>query len=139
MTKAQCSKTGFTPEPWGDNDDGVILGNLDAYKGLAPLVAIVEGYDENGNGTDEAMVNVRIICASVNAFARAASRLGIGAVELAERLEDGGLAELVEAHEELLADIDGLSSDFEICREISGSSPAKRSRAILAKVKEGAG
>jgi len=77
----------------------------------------------------------RLMVAAYNAFDSAAKRLGINAVEFAERMQEGGLAELAESHEELLADIDGLKSDFDICREISRSSYARRSRAILSRVK----
>jgi hypothetical protein len=79
--------------------------------------------------------NARLVSAAYNAFDSAARKLGINAVEFAERMRDGGLAELAESHGELLADIDGLKSDFAICREISRSSYARRSRVILARVK----
>lgn len=59
--------TAHTPEPWDDNEDGVILGNLDRYAGEAPLVAAVVGYDDDGNATGEAKANTRRICAAVNA------------------------------------------------------------------------
>jgi hypothetical protein len=95
-------------------------------------IAIAKVY---GNIGQPGEANSRLLAAAYNAFDSAARKLGINAVEFAERMQDGGLAELAESHEELLADIDGLKSEFAICREISRSSYAKRSRAILAKVK----
>ena len=86
-------------------------------------------------GQPNADSNARLLAAAYNAFDSAAKRLGVNAVEFAERMADGGLAELAESHEDLVTDIDGLKSDFEVCREISNGSYARRSRAILAKVK----
>jgi hypothetical protein len=62
-----AENSAHTPEPWGDNQNGIILGNLDEYTGVAPIVAVVEGYDEDGNANDEATANTRRICAAVNA------------------------------------------------------------------------
>ena len=50
-----------TPGPWDDNDNGIILGNLDNYKGEAPVVAVVSGYDDDGNASAEAKANARLI------------------------------------------------------------------------------
>lgn len=43
-----------------------------------------------------AEANARLLAASYNAFDSAAKRLNVNAVELAERLADGGIADLVE-------------------------------------------
>lgn len=81
------SPTSHTPEPWGDNDDGVLLGNLDNYAGVAPVVAVVEGYDDEANASDEARANSRRIAAAINACQ------GIPT----EALEQGTVAEMLAA------------------------------------------
>jgi hypothetical protein len=46
---------------------------------------------------EEARGNARLLRAAYNAFDSAARKLGINAVEFAERMQDGGIAELVES------------------------------------------
>ena len=84
-----------TPEPWGDNDDGVILGNLDGYTGVAPMVAAVVGYDDDGNATEEAKANTVRIVAAVNACE------GIPTEALERGIVGEMLAALQEAREEI--------------------------------------
>ena len=45
----------------------------------------------------EEEANARLLAASYNAFDSAAARLGLNAVELAERMQDGGIAEFIDA------------------------------------------
>lgn len=96
LTDDITQTTTHTPEPWGDNQNGIILGNLDEYAGVAPIVAVVEGYDEDGNANDEATANTRRICAAVNACE------GI----TTEALEQGIVAELLANLKTLLEQID---------------------------------
>lgn len=53
----------------------------------------------NRRGVDETMGNARLLIGAYNAFDAAARRLGVNAVELAEGMADGGLAELVKARD----------------------------------------
>jgi hypothetical protein len=69
-----------TPGPLGDNDNGVILGDLDGYNGVAPTVVVVEGYDEDGNAGEQPKANTRPLCAAYNAFDSAAKKLSVNAV-----------------------------------------------------------
>lgn len=48
--------------------------------------------------------NARLFAAARNAFTAAAERLGVNAVELAERMAEGGIAELLEACKAALED-----------------------------------
>lgn len=131
MTKTNDTKqaAAHTPEPWDDNEDGVILGNLDEYTGVAPIVATVEGYDENGHANDEAKANTRRICSAVNACE------GIST----EALERGVVAELRHALGELLtaagdldAAIDGVTDQFDDER-MALDAACRTAEAVLAK------
>ncbi len=53
----------------------------------------------NRRGVDETMGNARLLISAYNAFDAAARRLGVNAVELAEGMADGELAELVKARD----------------------------------------
>lgn len=57
MTNAQ-----HTPGPWGDNNNGVILGNLDNYEHEAPIVCVVENTFDKV--TEEGKANARLIAAA---------------------------------------------------------------------------
>jgi hypothetical protein len=43
-----------TPTPWGDNDNGIILGNLDNYEFEAPIVCVVGSDSDYADETSEA-------------------------------------------------------------------------------------
>jgi DNA-binding transcriptional regulator YiaG len=62
----------------------------------APAIAQCQRYSSE-RPAEETMGNARLLVAAYNAFDSAARKLGINAVVLAERMESGGLAELVEA------------------------------------------
>lgn len=48
------SDTKHTPTPWGDNDNGIILGNLDNYEFEAPIVCVVGPDSDYEDETSEA-------------------------------------------------------------------------------------
>jgi hypothetical protein len=103
---------------------------------VAAQVAIVEGL---GNKTQaEQEENARLLTAAFNAFDSAAKKLGCTAIELAERMQEGGLAELVEAlgHHYGTHVAFEQSDDAESERE--HAIAIDKTRAVLAKVKGGA-
>jgi hypothetical protein len=81
---------------------------------------------------EEAIGNARLLAAAYNAFDSAARALNVNAVELAERMHDGGLAELIKCLEQMTEFYVDDYSDRDI------SKPVKRARAILAETKGGA-
>lgn len=112
MTKTNDTQqaAAHTAEPWGDNEDGVILGNLDEYTGVAPIVAVVEGYDNDGNANDEAKANARRICAAVNACqGLSPEALKHGVIAELRHV----LGELITAASDLDAAIDGATEQFD--------------------------
>ena len=94
-----------------------------------------DGGDDFKNSKEHA----RLICAAVNGVRAAAAKLGCNAVELAERMQRGGISELVESLTEILADAEGYARTHGT--GISAGNRIRqrcdRSRAILAKVKAG--
>ncbi len=76
----------------------------------------------------------RGIAAAYNAFDSAAQRLGLNAVEFAERMADGALADLLESHNDMLYRFHSCISDGN--GEIDGDKGAMaRARAVIEKVK----
>jgi hypothetical protein len=51
----------------------------------------------------ELEVNARLLQAAYNAFDSAANKLGINAVELADRMQEGGIADLIQALSSLVS------------------------------------
>jgi hypothetical protein len=91
---------------------------------------------ESTRPLEETGANARLFAAAYNAFDSAARRLGLNAVEFAERMQDGGIAELFdllnEAIEEDNIRVAGENlSNFDRCFRA-------RARDIVAKVKGGA-
>ena len=72
------------------------------------------------------------IAAALNAFDSAAAKLGVNAVELSERMADGGIAVLVEAATGFLHDC-----DLGFYRTDQGYNSESRFRAALKAVKDG--
>ena len=66
----------------------------DQGNGLTERIGTANG-GTFGNDHDTAHCNARLLAASYNAFDSAATRLNLNAVELAERMQDGGIADLV--------------------------------------------
>jgi hypothetical protein len=81
---------------------------------------------------EEAEENARFIAAALSAFDSAAKKLGSNAVEFAERMQDGGIAELVLALEQLMSHI-----DFEDLPswETETHEAGRQGKLILAKVR----
>jgi hypothetical protein len=86
-----------------------------------------------GKNQEELEGRTRLLAAAYNAFDSAGRRLGINAVELAEQMQNGGIAELCEVLAKLLGDADHimyhtphLEADY-----------FDQARAALAKVKGG--
>ena len=80
-------------------------------------------YIDNTSAEDDKFIRHLVKCS--NAFDSAASRLGISVLDLAEALQDGGIAELVDSLAEL--------RDWYL-RNVG--LPACRANAILAKIRK---
>jgi hypothetical protein len=81
--------------------------------------------------------SARAMRAAYNAFDSAAERLGCNAVELAERMSEGGIAELVESLNDVLSRFHSCIADGN--GKIAGDEKAMaRAGAILDKVKKAA-
>jgi len=91
---------------------------------------------------DQDVADGRLLTAAYNAFDSAAEKLGLNAVELAERMHEAGIADLFTALNNLMPEIE---SEIEQ-RQQSGDDEywmpldalAADARAVLAKVKGGA-
>lgn len=78
--------------------------------------------------------DARLLVAGYNAFDSAAQHLGLNAVEFAERMADGALADLLESHNDMLYRFHSCISDGN--GEIEGDKEAMaRARAVIEKVK----
>jgi hypothetical protein len=92
MTTTETDKPQHTPLPWDygyENAMGDIhIGTLDQIVCTLPA-------------SPQTRSNKRLIYASVNAFDSAAKRLGVNAVELAERMQEGGIYRLIETLEDV--------------------------------------
>src|ERR1017187_7243012 len=89
---------------------------------------------------EEAIGHARLLTAAHNAFVTAAQRRGCNAVELAERMQNAEIAELVEALDQLKTASCGIAGCLEadappLFRYFERS--VERARAILAKVQGG--
>jgi len=82
-------------------------------------------------GIEEGFANAKLFCAAFNAFDSAAFRLGISAVQLAEVLQDGRIAELVE-----LLQITSTNVDSDKMGMDQFCNLGKISRTILAKIRK---
>jgi hypothetical protein len=107
--------------------------------GATSPVAIAEIVPTTMKGYDAtAEANGRLIKAAYNAFDSAAKKLGCNAVELAERMQNGEIADLVET----LQLFEQSRTAFEHANDTESerlyANAADRNRAILAKVKGGA-
>jgi hypothetical protein len=83
--------------------------------------------------------DARLLAAAYNAFDSTARKFGCNAVELAERMQEGELAELVETVDNLQFSLNGcrlIMTDKE-SRDLAAEI-AESAKAILAKVKGGA-
>lgn len=70
-------------------------------------VPIAEIASTTAKGCDPlAEANGRLLAAAYNAFDSAAAKLGVNAVELAERMADGGIADLAQAIENLMPEVE---------------------------------
>ena len=97
--------------------------------------------------TDVQTATTRLFAAGYNAFDSAAQRLRINAVELAEAMQDGGIASMLEALEDLLGDKPDVQGG--ICQHCgrnyidnflegacpSDDCPANRARALIVKTR----
>jgi hypothetical protein len=81
-------------------------------------------------GEPRAESNARLISAAYNAFDSAARNLGLNAVELAERMQDGAFGELVSVLRDIISEADG--------GWLRESPLAKRALKVLGGVKGGA-
>lgn len=72
--------------------------------------------------------NARLLAAAYNAFDSAAKKLGLNAVELAERMQDGEIASLVSAIEQLMWQVVNGTS-------VEQGNAAIEARAILTRVR----
>jgi hypothetical protein len=97
---------------------------------------------------EERNANARLLAAAYNAFDSAAAKLGVNAVELAERMADGGIAELVEALIGIIRCFENVPQEASMGFD-SPPEPAsewdmnafielQNARALIAKVKGGA-
>ena len=88
-----------TPGPvWIDDDGCIAAGTGDEYVTIADPHCGDLNLPENGRTM---VANKRLLAAAYNAFDSAARKLGLNAVEFAERVADGGIADLVDALEAL--------------------------------------
>ena len=87
----------------------------------------------------QAVANTRLLAAAYNAFDSAGKKLGVNAVELAERMQDGGIAELVIALEMALPFVQPPVELIPTCVRGNHASMAhSKATTALAKVKGGA-
>lgn len=82
--------------------------------------------------------DARLLTAAYNAFDSAAKNLGVNAIELAERMQDGELAELINALSPLVDAVFNDNGDITMNFAQITSADGLRARAILAKLKGGA-
>lgn len=106
------SEQKHTPRRWwaeGDGQEYEILGPRDKarhnqHDETWEMCRIEnDGFPEHAEADE---YNSRLIPASVNAIRLAAARLGTDPLTLAERLEDGGIADVVEALSEMVRTTD---------------------------------
>jgi hypothetical protein len=114
-----------------------------------PRIAIVEfGLKCGQDIPAETEGNARLLAAAYNAFDSAAKRLGCNAVELAERMADGAIAELVQALTGMIGCFENVPQEASMGFD-SPPEPASEwdmnafmelhhARALIAKVKGGA-
>jgi hypothetical protein len=108
-TAPQCS-----PLPWETNpDSGIIYGQTMGEDDEAPFACDVahDGMQWQGVLNERESANARLITAAANAIGEAAKHLNTNPVELAERLENGGLVALIEAAKRLCK---GMNDDDEM-------------------------
>ena len=79
----------------------------------------------------ECNANARLLAAAYNAFDSAAKKLGVNAVEFAERMQDGVLFDLIDAAQFAAETFEHSGCEKNVC-------PICLIRAILAKVNGGA-
>jgi hypothetical protein len=123
-----------TPGPvWLDDDGRIAAGKGDEYVTLAdPHPGNLTMAQDGALG----MGNTRLLAAAYNAFDSAARRLGVNAVELAERMQEGDLYELVRS----LRDVAGRLRNMVILSRTSEETKApdflaiKKVEALLDKV-----
>jgi len=82
--------------------------------------------------------NARLLAAAYNAFDSAAKRLGCNAVELAESMQDGGIAALVETLNLFEQSRTAFEHGNDEESERLYAQAAERNRVVLAKVNGGA-
>ncbi len=95
----------ITPAPWSLSKDaeGVYTIHARTSETLGPKlqwvrIAEVSALDDQYGriDDDEAHANARLASATANSFAAAGKQLGLNAVAFAERMQNGGIAELLE-------------------------------------------
>lgn len=91
-----------------------------------------------GNIGQPREANARLLGAAYNAFDSAANKLGCNAVELAERMADGGIAELVETLRLFEESRTAFEHANDAASEMIYAKAVERNRGILAKVTGGA-
>jgi len=114
-------------------------GRLEIRESVSPdqdLIATLEGV-QPGIAAD-IWANACLLSAAYNAFDSAAKKLGVNAVELAESMADGGIAELVETVQLFEESRTAFEHANDAASDMIYAEAVERSRGILAKVKGGA-
>jgi len=124
--------------PWHCDEDGLVTGKESQAHLSGPSVDIFDASEWPVALHDEAMGTARIMTAAVNAFDSAARRLAINAVELSERMADGGIAELLEALDYLLEQTVDMDLKYGILLTEGEEDARAKALAIIAKAKGGA-